>query len=237
MRLVKDGKLIIPLYHGTTELFIKSIKTNGLGGIDPLEEIEAKQTMKELFEIAEGQNWTDENWYRIKASCEPYVLQKQEKGTLNFQHGEAYLTYSPELAARYALENPFGCEYLSQIRYFIEFLASRNIDGFKEKFLGKPVLKLWERPHNPHILTLNNLSLSSIATETGADMSIQLAHIEHLIKSDCCDASSFKLREPTPERDIEINKIGIWGPNGTLDIKSGPFKSVTHKVWRQLLGA
>ena len=102
MSIVKDRRFTIPLYHGTTELFIESIKNNGLGGINPLIDLEAIQTMRDLFKLGEKQNWKDESWLEVCQKIRPIMEQQQDIGTLNFKHGEAYLTYFDKIAVKYA---------------------------------------------------------------------------------------------------------------------------------------
>ena len=143
MTIIKDGKFSIPLYHGTTSAFVDSIKEHGLGGIDHLDKIGAKPLMQDLFELAEKQGWTDDNWLMHRKLLEPLVTQCRNQ-TYNFQHGGAYLTYSQELAKKYALDNPFGCEYLQYLRVFIQILVEKDVNEVREYF-DHPVFELWQK--------------------------------------------------------------------------------------------
>ena len=141
MTIVKNGKFSVPLYHGTTSIFVDSIKDNGLGSIDPLDKIGAKSLMEALFELAEKQGWSDDNWLKYRNLLAPLVNQVRNP-IYNFQHGGVYLTYSQELAEKYAIENPFGCEYLQYLRVFIQLLLQRNVNEVKDYF-EHPNKKIW----------------------------------------------------------------------------------------------
>ncbi len=39
MQILRDGKLTIPLFHGTNELFLDSIQRYGLGGRNIIQEL------------------------------------------------------------------------------------------------------------------------------------------------------------------------------------------------------
>lgn len=75
MTIIKNGKLNIPLYHGTTSAFVNSIKEHGLGSVDPLDKTDAKLLMKDLFELAEKECWRDDNWLEFRKFLNPLVTQ------------------------------------------------------------------------------------------------------------------------------------------------------------------
>lgn len=227
MALVKNGVLTIPLYHGTTELFIDSIKESGLGNVDPLVGLKAKEFMHDLFEVAEKQGWKDEEWLNCKKSILPIVQQQKIEDVQNFSHGESYLTYFPELAVKYAVENPFGCEFLTYLRILLGVLASRKVDGLKEMFIDRPVLKLWEKPHDPYVVTVNNVKLEDIETETGKDVVIQLQEIENLKENGIIGPQSFKLRSQINREDLTVTRLGRWDlENGNLIKEKGEFSEL-----------
>ena len=51
--LVRNGIFVSPLYHGTTTLFVESIKKYGLGGMDIVKEWNLVKVYGELFNLAE----------------------------------------------------------------------------------------------------------------------------------------------------------------------------------------
>ncbi|EGR0722809.1 hypothetical protein QPB21_004661 [Vibrio alginolyticus] len=213
MTIIKDGKFSIPLYHGTTGAFVDSIKEHGLGGVDHLEKIGAKSLMQDLFDLAERQGWTDENWLKHRKLLEPLVIQERNQ-VYNFQHGGAYLTYSKELAKKYALDNPFGCEYLQYLRVFIQILLQRDVNEVK-KYFDHPVFELWQKPNDPYLITLDQVELENVEPENDVNLETQIASIESQIKQGNYDAQSFKLINPVTNERLVITNLGHWNSTAT----------------------
>lgn len=210
MEIIKNGVFTVPLYHGTTGLFIDSISRHGLGFIDPLIKLEAKEFMHDLFYLAEKQQWQDENWLKMRERILPTVLQENTKDDLNFKHGGSYLTYALPLGEKYAIENPFGCEYLTYLRALLGLVSSRNVAVLKTRFSNSPVLNVWEQPHDPYLVTLNHVKLEDIETEAGQDLDKHLEEIESHIAARSFGPQSFKLKKPVPKNQLSITKIGEW---------------------------
>ncbi|WP_199458388.1 hypothetical protein [Vibrio owensii] len=213
MTIIKNGKFVIPLYHGTTSAFVDSIKEHGLGGVDHLGQIGAKSLMQDLFALAEKQDWTDENWLKHRKLLEPLVIQERNQ-VYNFQHGGAYLTYSKELAKKYALENPFGCEYLQYLRLFIQLLLQKDVNEVKDYF-DHPVFELWQKPNDPYLITLEQVELENVEPENDVNLETQIASIESQIKQGNYDAQSFKLINPVSNEKLIITNLGQWNSTAT----------------------
>lgn len=208
MAIIKNGIFTIPLYHGTTGLFIESIKQYGLGGIDPLIKLEAKQLMHDLFDVAEKQHWNDDKWLEKRKLIQPTVFQQKIETVVNFKHGESYLTYCPQIAKKYAIQNPFGCEYLTYLGCLYGILTSRKVKGLKERFIDHPTLKVWEKPHDPYLIILKNVKIEDIETETSENLTVQIEQIEKLLAKGRYGPQSFKLKKPIDKNELTIKKLG-----------------------------
>ena len=58
--LVSDGeRMLLPLYHGTSTMFHSSIVDNGLGAVNPNDEVRSLELISELYSL-EGWNWCDD---------------------------------------------------------------------------------------------------------------------------------------------------------------------------------
>ncbi|HCE2504988.1 TPA: hypothetical protein NKA51_004520 [Vibrio parahaemolyticus] len=218
MSIIQNNSFNIPLYHGTTSLFIDSIKQHGLGAIDPLNNMKAKDLMQAFFSLADKQNWKDSEWLNARAKLEP-LLNQTKNQHYNFMHGGTYLTYSPELAKRYAIENPFGCEYLYYLRILFAILANRKVNEVKQ-FFEHPVFKAWEKPNDPYLIQVDGLKLSSVETEIETDLNRQLNIIEANLRNGQCDARSFKLTDIVSPENLIITSIGKWNESGTQLIET-----------------
>ena len=225
MAIAKSGIFTIPLYHGTTELFLKSIKELGLGGKDPLVELGAKEFMHELYDIAEKQNWSDDYWSNLQGALAPTINQDITEWGFNFKHGESYLTYSPQLAIKYAVENPFGCEYLTNMRRLLKVLVKREVSEVYP-LIEHPIVKLGNEPHDPYIISINDIELEDVETETGQPMEEQLKKIEELMEIGIMGPLSFKLKNPICYERLTINKLGTSNKNGTFVREEGIFSEL-----------
>lgn len=210
MSIVKKGVFTIPLYHGTTSLFVDSIMQHGLGGEDPLLKYKVKEFMNELYVLAEKQKWEDEEWIEFRTQLQPIVFQKTLENVLNFKHGETYITPSLEVAIKYAKENPFGCEYLTYLRTFFAFLVSRDLKGLRELSIDQPVLKAWEAPNDPYLITLNNVEIENVIPETDQNLAVHIEEIDKLLAVGVHGPHSFKLKKAITVDDLIVKRLGIW---------------------------
>ena len=69
--LISNGKLTIPLYHGTSEYFLKSILEHGLGGFNIIKSLKVIQLLKELYNIADNLLTDENHWSLDKIQIEP----------------------------------------------------------------------------------------------------------------------------------------------------------------------
>ena len=53
--IIQNGRLSIPLYHGTPTLFVDSIANHGLGGMNPVKEWSLLELAKEVLLLSEGE--------------------------------------------------------------------------------------------------------------------------------------------------------------------------------------
>jgi hypothetical protein len=106
--LVVDGILRVPLYHGTSSLWLDSILTHGLGGAMP--PIEHAHTL-----LIDLYNQTPKEQRDYGTSL---MLEQKQKHT-NWQHGQVYFSLSFQDAANYAL-NPLGSELLTECARYVE---------------------------------------------------------------------------------------------------------------------
>ena len=218
MSIIHNGRFSIPLYHGTTSAFIDSIKADGLGAVDPLKEMKAKDLMQALFDLAEKQNWTDGAWPTYREKLKPLLLQSRTE-IYNFKHGGTYLTYSFALAKVYATESPEGCEYFYYLRILVKILAHRNVPEI-HNFTEHPVFKIWEKPNDPYIVKLEGIKLSDIETEVDVELSQQIISIENNLSKGLPDAQSFKLTTVIPPESLEVIRLGSWNDTATELIES-----------------
>jgi len=206
MKLVKKNIFAIPLYHGTSSLFLDSIIKNGLGGNDPLNELGARELFYDLYELANKKLVRDESWQRNHHLLSPYVKQQNLGGNFSFKHGESYLAIGRELAIKYAHENVYGSEYLTQMMWLHTLLTLKKVEGL-EAFETRSIMKLLRGSYDPILITLNDVNVEDVETETGRPLQEQLEEIEMFLKKGMIAPLSFKLICPIYKENFTITKL------------------------------
>lgn len=216
MAITTNGVFNVPLYHGTTGLFIDSIKQHGIGAKDPLVDLKAKELMLDLLKLADEQHWKDDSWKKFRALITPYVFQTNIENTFNFTHGETYVTCFKGLAEKYAKESYWGCEHLTYLGGFIWFLGSREVKGLTEMVLNHPVSTVIKKRHDPYLVTINNVNVADVTSEANQNLELHIKKIESLLGRGIHGPQSFKLTKPISVNNITVSKIGSWGEGNKL---------------------
>jgi len=108
----------IPLYHGTSTLFLKDILELGLGGKNPLKEWRVLEFAEKIWPLVENSLADD---VQLAQKIQTFgKMVEQTSGEMNFQHGDTYLTPEASTAMRYAINKRYGSELLT---YTLDFLC------------------------------------------------------------------------------------------------------------------
>jgi hypothetical protein len=166
--LVEDGRLCIPLYHGTSSLFESSIRAYGLGALNPLDRYEAQSFLRAVYTLCEEAFESDAEWQSCKFAAKWIANQESFSDSSNFQHGQTYLTPSRSSAVGYALTNRLGSEFLSQAFRMYRLLQERAALLLERSSLVKhPFVSVFGVEHVPVLITVKDVPVSSIASEGG----------------------------------------------------------------------
>ncbi len=176
--LVSNETLVIPLYHGTSTFFIDSISKSGLGGRNIIKELNVLKILRYLFEKADQLLANTEIWNNNRNRFELFASQKITSGGFNFRHGNVYLSPSLDTAKRYAQNNRFGSELISELFDLYDIL---NNGGFRSDIQDKnltALLKYFTSIPSPMLVQINNVPISSLRTEKGETIYHQLSQME-----------------------------------------------------------
>lgn len=203
--MLDDGKtLLIPLFHGTSSIFENSIISEGLGGINPIQDLKVYDTFCVLFELAEQRN--DEWWIANRWTMDNLRAQNVTNGS-NWRHGRVYLSPSRETAVRYA-GNRFGSEFISQTLLLFEKLRDHTVHFCVH---DHPVLSLLSLSPEPIVVEARNIPLSNLRTEKGENSKMQL---EEMAKdsndklSECLwQQNNFELILPLSSEHLRIEHL------------------------------
>ena len=167
MPITKPDAIQFDLYHGTSSLHLPSIQAHGLGGCNPVTELNAVSFFRELYTLA-GDTIPPDKWCFDKLIYEPIANQVVTDAGLNFRHGGTYLTPSKFTAARYAVDNPQGSECISVAKNLYHCVVQFSPEGVSEIENRYPALrKRLQQTGTPIIIRLPRLPLKMLKSETG----------------------------------------------------------------------
>ena len=227
MKIINDKNLLtVPLFHGTSTLFIDSILKKGLGSINPLKELNLFDFGNELLLLIE-KYLSETEFYKLNIDSYNKIIEQSIDGKLNFQHGNTYLAAVEKTAVSYALTNQYGSEFLSFTMKFLDELLNKEIliQNLREKYFK--VFELINMKPTPILIKVENISKNSLLNEYGDSAENNLIKMDSLIGEKWrydirLDQCNFRLNSP-----ISINNLTVYNiTNGLVE----PFNSYYNLV-------
>ena len=177
-----NGRLEIPLYHGTSSFFLDSIRDNGLGGNRDLQ-LFNKEVLFSLFNALKKPENYSESWDLYSFVVEKMLKQEVTVGGFNFRHGNTYLSPSKFTASNYAKNNDLGSEFLSTINTAYKALKSVNPIEAKEIISSSSYLQaVLKGSHKPVLIEITNIDTNKLRTEQGNPIHAQLDKMKSIIR-------------------------------------------------------
>lgn len=206
-KIVEKNLLQIPLYHGTTTLFIDSIKAHGLGGRNLIEEWDLVSIYLRLFETADNLFFDADFWQEIreKASLIAYQTNSSDGLNYNFKHGSAYLTPFKDIAIDYAgIEE--GSELLGYIKGLALFLISKRESEAVNKILPMQIAEILSKTYQPVLLRLDSVDLNELESENSIDKDYLISLWQKFYDTGNVEKAltNWRLRKPVPWNRIEL---------------------------------
>lgn len=204
-------KLPIPLYHGTSTLFLQSIIRSGLGGANPIADWSVLEFARVIYPLVEKHLSAHED-FMLKAQTFKFMVEQKSAG-MNFQHGETYLSPSLSTAVRYAANKRLGSEFLTYTLDFLSELIRLKVAGVSDK-LYRAYPQIFEKldiSPAPLLIQAENVDPAALAAENGGDATLTLKHVLETVRSlpEECDfllqQSNFRLCQP-----ILVGQLKIW---------------------------
>lgn len=181
MCFVKNGRMTIPLYHGTSSMFLPSIEKHGLGGKNPLAELHALDWFRRLLTLCDSALGNDEEWRSERFVAVSFAEQEVTAGGFNFRHGDTYLTPSRQSAVNYALKNRWGSEFLSLGFLLYEKLLQRCPEVLETaEVRGSPVMDLCSGEAHPILVQAHDVPLAQLRSESGSRPEREIEGFESL---------------------------------------------------------
>lgn len=173
MKIICDGKFTIPLFHGTSSLFVDSILKHGLGARNPVEEMRVLPFLKHAYELCEQLFASDVEtpWNTWKFVVKAMIDQKITNGGFNFRHGETYLTSSRDAAVRYAVTNPLGSEVLSMAARLYRMIKEHDQKRLSDpEFKESPVLQVLDKEARLILVEVFDVNIHDLEGEAGKNL-------------------------------------------------------------------
>ena len=164
----EENNLTVDLYHGTSTLFLDSIVSNGLGGINPVKDWNLLELSKEVYDLS-VEHLQGTQLFQVSSLAFKLMTEQKNSGSFNFQHGDTYLSASKITAANYAISKRYGSEILTYTIDFLKELLTLNIPYVKQELYRKysGVFELIEANPFPLLIQLSNVNTSSLLNEHG----------------------------------------------------------------------
>lgn len=218
------SELPIPLFHGTSSLFLDDIIRLGLGGMNPVVEWKVLEFARTIYPLVEKHISQEEAF--IVPAGEFRLMTEQaspSSGGLNFQHGDTYLSPVSNTAVRYAVNKPIGSELLNCTLVFLKELLRRKVPGVNA-IAGRSyprIFNLLNVSAAPCLIEVTSVRTEDLAAEDGGDATPTLDDIAETLQNFNQEDSdivlqqcNFRLRRPVPASALRIWLINVtrWHP-------------------------
>ncbi|OCA77557.1 hypothetical protein BBI01_03665 [Chryseobacterium artocarpi] len=161
-------------FHGTSTLFLPSIKKNGLGFINPSIDHKNIDLLKHLFNILEStkfkQNICSQYFREVTLAMikqtSLVINDNRELKELNFKHQNIYVSLSEFRAIVYATQNKLGSEVLQRCLDIYNLLKSNDIDfSIPEELNFYRIESIQKKEIKPILLEINTINDENLFQE------------------------------------------------------------------------
>lgn len=213
--IIQNGRLLVPLYHGTSTVFVNGISQYGLAGRNPVKDWNLLCLASEVLALSET-HLRDTHLYRVSSGSFAKMA-NQETGNWNWQHGDTYMSPAESTAIRYAIGKRFGSELLTYTIDFLEELYRREVPGVADELYRRypDVFGIMEACPSPILIEASNIAIRSKRSENGTDPSSNLKHMSDVLingdedKELLLQQTNFRLTEPVPTQHLRFWLINV----------------------------
>lgn len=206
----------VPLYHGTSTIFLRSILEHGLGGRNPIQDLKVLDFVREIRPLVE-RHLTDTQAFQIRGQSFGLMVD-QHCGGLNFQHGDAYVTGSLDRAVQYASQNRYGSEILSYALDFLQLLVDRDVPTVRDSIYRKyrPIFQMLQVNAAPLIIRAEGVSKADLLDDKDNDADHELRLLETLVATSSDGLSDdfqvdFRLTRPITAENLDVYLLSVTG--------------------------
>jgi hypothetical protein len=209
----RNSIIPFPLFHGTSSVFLPSVRTHGLGGKNIVEDWRILDFLRAGMAIIDGHiDRTDPTievqWKILQAAA------SQRVDRMNWRHGATYLIAAQFRAVMYATSSAYGSEIISFVGWLFKHCPLACRPALDAAIVNYPELSQCLRvKHGPLLIRAASVPVSSVLTEKGEDANGVICKLaDELAKPDglfngVSQIGSFELREPLSAESLQFFRI------------------------------
>lgn len=222
--------MVFSYFHGTSTIFLDSIRKHGLGAVNPNIEFKNLEVLKFLFATCEHhipnnskhQHLRDTTKAMVHQGIHKLVDEKGKKLYNYYRHDGIFVSLSKIRAAIYSVTNKYGSEILERCILHYEILIEEKVE-FKippeiDLFNFRQYIEVETKPIMVKIVSVPDKNLE---TEDGKPASDTLNFLRRSIPSmsqkdkfERFQFYNFKLLTPIPVEQLKFYEIEYEGSPG-----------------------
>lgn len=183
---------MLEFYHCTSDIFLDSIKKNGLGKINPNFDLNLLELLSYVDRIANENLPNNESLKSLDFTTQLMINQEIRKvdkeiynvDILNFKHDGLFLSLGDLAAITHSYYNKYGSEILNRIMQIIKLLDDNEIDFTIPQTIDKlDILSLINKTPKPIFIKIKSLDYNFLFNDRDIPMGIVMEKIENKLKA------------------------------------------------------
>lgn len=222
--MIDTTRVKVPLYHGTSTLFLEDIMTFGLGGKNPIADLGLINLVTDILPLID-RHLSDTKIFQSRArSFAIMAEQRSHSRGMNFQHGQTYLSPSRDTAVRYATNKRYGSELLTYTLDFLQALIDRDVPGVCDDLYRKysGLFNLLDVSAAPILFRVDDVSIDALCDEYGNDPGANLSRIAEATSNHpevfelLLQQTNFRLLKPVLPEKLNAWLVHVRNWNGGI---------------------
>lgn len=217
-------------YHGTSTLFLDSIKKTGLGGTNPNIDFKNLEVLRFLYRQAENHLLDNSDYLKVRSTTQAMsqqgivdlIQQNGERQRCYFRHDGIYIALSIMRAIVYANQNKYGSEIVGRCVFLYNLLKAKIGDFKIPKDINLfGIDKLAGLLLEPIIIEVSNVNDYDLGKEDGKTAKEALVFLRNILpqltekeRFEFKQYCNFELLKPVPIENLKFYKLFTTGIPG-----------------------
>lgn len=218
-------------YHGTSTIFLESIRENGLGAINPNIDFNNLKVLVYLKDKCEETLIDNKDYLKIRATTIAMANQtflpiqdsNGEMHIMNYQHDGIYVSMSRIRAATYVVTNKYGSEILGRCIELIKLLKDNSVDFKIPNEINQFYIEQYiDFDAKPIIVEVKNIKDNELLLENGGPAEEQIQFIKNKLptmredfKFVFLQACNFRISKPISPVNLNFYELDYDGYPGS----------------------